>query len=60
MIMTLTCCTFLNRKHGRCLPNRRKILAIYALTLLMYTVVSPDPNPRGGGELPNRKSAILR
>ena len=44
------------------LPNRRKILAIYALTLLMYTVASPDPdpNPRGGGQLPNPKSAILR
>ena len=37
------------------LPNRRKILAIYGLTLLMYNVASPDsnPNPRGGGELPN-------
>ena len=37
------------------LPNRRKILAIYALTLLMYTVASPDPHPyrRGGGQLPN-------
>ena len=33
--------------------NRRKIFAIYALTLLMYTVASPDPNPRGGGQLPN-------
>ena len=44
------------------LPNRRKILAIYAFTLLMYTVGSPvpDANPRGGGELPNPKSAILR
>ena len=30
------------------LPNRRKIFAIYALTLLMYTVASSDPNPRGG------------
>ena len=32
------------------------------LTLLMYTVASPDPdpNPRGGGQLPNPKSAILR
>ena len=29
-------------------PNQRKIFAIYALTLLMYTVASPDPNPRGG------------
>ena len=27
------------------LPNRRKIFAIYALTLLMYTVASPDPDP---------------
>ena len=29
--------------------------------LLMYTVASPDPNPnpRGGGQLPNPKSAIL-
>ena len=37
------------------LPNRWKILAIYAVTLLMYTVASPDPdpNPRGGGQLPN-------
>ena len=26
------------------LPNRRKILAIYALTLLMYTAASPDPD----------------
>ena len=24
-----------------------------ALTLLMYTVANPDPNPWGGGELPN-------
>ena len=40
----------------------QKIFAIYALTLLMYTVASPypDPNPRGGGQLPNPKSAILR
>ena len=32
-----------------------EILGIYALTLLMYTVASPepDPNPRGGGQLPN-------
>ena len=46
------------------LSNRRKILAIYALTLLTYTVASPDtdpdPNPRGGGQLPNPKSAIVR
>ena len=43
------------------LPNRRKIFAIYALTL-MYTVASPDPDPTpgGGGQLPNPKSAILR
>ena len=26
----------------------------------MYTVVSPDSNPRGGGQLPNPKNAILR
>ena len=26
----------------------------------MYTVASPDPNPKGGGQLPNPKSAILR
>ena len=25
--------------------NRRKIIPIYALTLLTYTVASPDPNP---------------
>ena len=30
------------------LPNRRKIFAIYAPTLLMYIVASPDLNPRGG------------
>ena len=29
------------------------------LTLLMYTVADPDPNPRGGSQLPNPKSAIL-
>ena len=26
----------------------------------MYTVASPDPNPMGGGQLPNPKSAVLR
>ena len=40
------------------------IYALTLLTLLMYTVASPDPdpdpNPRGGGQLPNPKSAILR
>ena len=35
------------------LPNRWKIFVIYALTLLMCTVTSPDPNTRGGGQLPN-------
>ena len=37
------------------LPNGRKIFAIYALTLLMYTVASPDPDPntRGEGQLLN-------
>ena len=32
------------------------------LTLLMYTAASPDPDPnaRGGGQLPNPKNAILR
>ena len=45
----------LTTRHQLQLPNRRKILAIYALTLLMYTVDSsyPDPNRRGGGQLPN-------
>ena len=23
------------------------------ITILMYTVASPDPSPRGGGQLPN-------
>ena len=43
------------------LPNQRKIFAIYALTLLMYTVASPDPDPntRGGGHLPNSNEAVL-
>ena len=37
------------------LPNQPQILAIYAVTLLMYTVASQDPDPdsRGGGQLPN-------
>ena len=26
----------------------------------MYAVASPDPNPRGWGQLSNPKSAILR
>ena len=26
----------------------------------IYTVASPDPNPGGGGQLPNPKSAIPR
>ena len=40
----------------------RNVFAIYALSLLKYTVASPDPdpNPREGGQLPNPKSAILR
>ena len=42
------------------LPNRWKIFAIYAPTLLMYIVASPDPNPRGGGQLLTLTSAILR
>ena len=42
------------------LPNQWKIFAIYALTLLMYTVASLEPNPRGGGQLPNPKSVIPR
>ena len=35
----------------------------YLCTLLINVYVAspdPDPNPRGGGELPNPKSAILR
>ena len=35
------------------LPNRRYIFAIYALTLSMYTVASPDPDSREGGQLPD-------
>ena len=32
------------------LPIQLQILAIYAITLLKYTVASPDPsNPRGWG-----------
>ena len=44
------------------LPNRWKIFGIHAVSdLLMYTEASPDPdpNPRGGGQLPYPKSAIL-
>ena len=26
----------------------------------MYTVASPDPNPRGGGQLPNPKGAVIK
>ena len=35
------------------LSSQPQIFAIYAITLLMYTVASPDLNPRGGGQLPN-------
>ena len=39
------------------LPRKRKIFAIYLITILMYTVAhpgrDPDPNRRGGGQLPN-------
>ena len=35
------------------LPNRRQIFGIYVITILMYTVDSPGPNPRVGGELPD-------
>ena len=43
------------------LPNRRKIFAIYAPTLLMFIVASCDPNPRGGGQLsnPNECNSML-
>ena len=36
-------------------------LSYLCCDLLMYTVASPDPDPnsRGGGQLPNPKSAIL-
>ena len=33
------------------MPNQDQIFAIYAITLLMYTVASPDPL-LGGGQLP--------
>ena len=47
--------------HQLQLPNHQKILAIYALTLLMYTVASPDPDPnlRGGVNYLTLTSAIL-
>ena len=36
------------------LSSRREIFAIYLITILMYTVASPDPIiPWGGGQLPN-------
>ena len=35
------------------MPNQHQIFAIYAITVFMYTVASPDPNPRGGAQLPN-------
>ena len=40
--------------------SRREVTS--DLILLMYTVASsdPDPNSRGGGQLPNPKSVILR
>ena len=43
------------------LSNRRKIFAIYLITILMYTVAGPDPNPRGGGQLlnPNKNNSTL-
>ena len=33
------------RNHHKSLP--------FALTLLMYIIAGPDPNPSGGGQLPN-------
>ena len=41
------------------LPNRWKIFAIYALTLLMYTVARFDPNPREGVNYLTLTNAIL-
>ena len=41
------------------LPKQWKIFAIYALSLLMYTAISPDPNHRGEGQLPDPKVAGL-
>ena len=35
-------------------------LCYLCTNLINVTVASPDPNPRGGGQLPNPKSAILR
>ena len=47
------------------LSTRNVDLVLYwgggrGLGWFIYTVASPDPNPRGGGQLPNLKSAILR
>ena len=39
--------------HRFQLPKQPHIFAIYGLTLLLYIVASPDPNPRGEGQLPN-------
>ena len=35
------------------LSNRRKIFAIYALTLYTVASTDPDPNPSGGDQLSN-------
>ena len=39
--------------HRFQLLKQLQIFAIYAPTLLMYIVARPDPNPSGGGQLPN-------
>ena len=43
-------------------PLDYRTVAAEATENLWYlcTVADPDPNPRGGGQLPNPKSAILR
>ena len=30
----------------------------FCTNLIMYTVANPDPNPRGGGQLPNPNECI--
>ena len=34
--------------HRLQVPKPPQIFAISAITILMYTVVSPDPDPKGG------------
>ena len=53
--------SIVQRGQQQQLLNQPQIFAIYAITLSMYTLASPDPNLRGGGQLsdPNECNSTL-